>query len=268
MNSKICVIGCGWLGFPLAKKLIELKYSVNGTTTSKDKLPQLEQAQIQPFLIQFSSEGILGNLKSCLDDCQTLIVNIPPGLRKNPQNDYVKQMTYVLESVEYSCIEHVLFVSSTSVYDDSEGFPIITESSKTSNSKTALQLLAVEALFLNNKKFKTTVLRFSGLYAKDRHPAKFLSGKTNLKNANAPINLIHRDDCISIMISIVQNNIWETIINASSPSHPTKSDYYSTICESLKIPAPKFDTTSISKGKIIDSTKLVQLLNYDFKVKL
>lgn len=267
LKSKICVIGCGWLGFPLAKKLIELGHTVYGSTTSKDKLSKLEDAKINPFLIQFSSEGVIGNLKSCLNNCKTLIVNIPPGLRKNPGNDYVKQMTHFVECIEESSVENVLFISSTSVYNDEQGFPVISENSPTSNNNIPIQLLEVEALFTTNKNFKTTILRFSGLFAEDRHPAKYLSGKTNLKNGDAPVNLIHRDDCISIIISVVKSNIWDTTINASTPSHPTKKNYYTSICESLQIPIPEFDNTSVSKGKIIDSTKLVQLLDYDFKIK-
>lgn len=264
MNSKICIIGCGWLGFPLAKKFIELNYTVHGSTTSKDKLPKLNEAQIHPFLIQFSSEGVSGNLKSCLHNCQTLIVNIPPGLRKNPESDYVKQMSHFVKYIEDSSVENVLFIGSTSVYDDSEDVPIITETSPTSTEKIPKQLLAVEALFRTNKNFKTTILRFSGLFAEDRHPAKYLSGKTNLKNRDAPVNLIHRDDCINIIISVVKRHIWDLVINASTPTHPTKKDYYTSICEKLQIPIPQFDTTTISKGKIIDSSKLVQLLDYKF----
>ncbi|WP_040280616.1 Rossmann-fold NAD(P)-binding domain-containing protein [Psychroserpens damuponensis] len=268
MNSNICVIGCGWLGLPLAKKFIELGNIVHGSTTSKDKLSTLEEAQIHPFLIQFSSEGVSGNLKYCLKDCQTLIINIPPGLRKNPEHDYVKQMTHVIDYVENSSVENILFIGSTSVYDDSKDFPIITENSPTSSDNIPKQLLAVEALFSNNNNFKTTILRFSGLFANDRHPAKYLSGKTNLKNGDAPVNLIHREDCVGIIISVVKNNIWGTVINASTPSHPTKKDYYTSICKALELPIPKFDNATMSKGKIIDSSKLVQLLDYEFNVKL
>jgi nucleoside-diphosphate-sugar epimerase len=268
LNPKICVIGCGWLGLPLAKKLIELNYRIHGSTTSKDKLSTLEEAQIIPFLLQFSSEGVDGNIKSCLKDCQTLILNIPPGLRKNPESDYVQQMKHIATHIEDSSVENVLFIGSTSVYDDNETYPIITENSQTSNNKTTQQLLKVETLFTTNKKFKTTILRFSGLFAEDRHPAKYLSGKKNLKNGDAPVNLIHRDDCISIILSIVKNNIWSTVINASTPSHPIKNKYYTALCKTLQIPVPEFDNTTISKGKIIDSTKLAQLLGYDFKVKL
>lgn len=268
MNEKIGIIGCGWLGFPLAKQLIKNQYEIHGSTTSKDKLKRLEEASITPFLIQLTSEGIDGDIKACLSQCKTLILNIPPGLRKNPNSDYVKKMSHLIPHIETSSVENVLFISSTSVYDDDESFPVITENSPTSNSEIASQLLAAESLFQTHKNFKTTVLRFSGLIAEDRHPATILSGKTQLKNGNAPINLIHRTDCIGIIISILQRQTWNEIFNASTTPHPTKKEYYTRICETLMIALPEFENDMKSKGKIINSEKLVRLLNYDFKMKL
>ena len=37
----VAVIGCGWLGTPLAVRLIERGYVVLGTTTRGDKVPAL-----------------------------------------------------------------------------------------------------------------------------------------------------------------------------------------------------------------------------------
>ena len=42
--TKISILGCGWLGLPLAKALIENGFSVKGSTTSTDKLTALENA--------------------------------------------------------------------------------------------------------------------------------------------------------------------------------------------------------------------------------
>ena len=268
MKDNICVMGCGWLGLPLAKVLIENGHKVRGTTTSTTKLSILEQATILPFLIELSSEGVIGPIDDCLSNCKTLILNIPPGLRKNPESDYVQKMKHLLKHIEVSTIEQVVFIGSTSVYDDSEHFPILTESSKTSTASIASKLVAVEALFQNSMHFKTTILRFSGLFSEDRHPATFLSGKTNLKNAKAPVNLIHRNDCIAITLKLLKKNIWNAVLNAATPTHPTKKDYYTSVCNRLNIPIPVFDNTSESQGKIIDSSKLVHLLNYEFKVKL
>lgn len=266
MNQKVAIIGCGWLGLPLAKSLIKRGYKIHGSTTSKDKIERLETSNISAFLLRFSSEGIKGDIKSCLSDCQTLILNIPPGLRKNPEHNYVQQMKHVLKHVEVSSVKHVLFVSSTSVYDDEVTMPNITETSPT--SKKVSQLLDVEALFQNNENFETTLLRFSGLFSEDRHPARFLSGRTNLKNADAPINLIHRDDCIGIISKLLEHGIWNAVFNAATTPHPTKKDYYISVCKRFQIPIPEFEKHSESKGKIIDSKKLVRVLNYDFKIKL
>ena len=35
--EKIVIIGCGWLGFPLAQSLIRNKFKVIGTSTSVEK---------------------------------------------------------------------------------------------------------------------------------------------------------------------------------------------------------------------------------------
>lgn len=269
MKQKICVIGCGWLGFPLAKSLIKKGYLVKGTTTSFEKINTLISNNIEGFLLQLSSEGIRGDIENCLANCETLVLNIPPRLRKNPEANYVKQMQHLLTYIETSSIKNILFVSSTSVYDDSELFPMITESSQTSTTATtALQLLAAEALFQNNSNFKTTILRFSGLFGNDRHPSKFLSGRLNLKNPEAPINLIHQSDCIAIIENIIEQNIWNELFNASSTSHPTKQDYYTSVCKTQNLPIPTFDITQKSKGKTIDSSKLARVLEYEFKIKL
>lgn len=269
LKQKICVIGCGWLGFPLAKSLVEKGHSVKGSTTSPKKVNSLTSNQIEGFLIQITSEGIIGPIENCLTDCTTLVLNIPPGLRKNPEANYVRQMQQLLPYVEESLIANVLLVSSTSVYEDSEFLPLINETSKTSmTSNTALQLLAVEALFQNNKNFKTTVLRFSGLFGTDRHPAKFLSGRHHIKNPDAPVNLIHQSDCIAIVENIIEQNAWNEIFNASTTPHPKRQTYYTSVCKAQSIPLPNFDNSEKSKGKIIDSTKLARVLNYEFKIKL
>jgi len=269
LKTRISIIGCGWLGLPFAKHLRKSGYDIKGSTTTKDKIKTLRSNTIEGFLIVLTPEGIQGDIASCLKDCETLLLNIPPGLRKHPETNYVKQMQRIIPFIEKSSVKQVLFVSSTSVYDDDISFSRITENSPTSTTSTiATQLLEVEALFQKNKNFRTTIVRFSGLFGDERHPAKYLSGKKNVKNPEAPVNLIHQNDCILILESIIKQDVWNVIFNASTPPHPTKKAYYSSICKAMNLPLPEFDTTTKSKGKIIDSSKLIQLLDYLFKVKL
>ncbi|MEY8849610.1 SDR family NAD(P)-dependent oxidoreductase [Psychroserpens sp. XS_ASV72] len=269
LKQQICIIGCGWLGLPLAKLFLKNGTQIKGSTTSERKLAALKSYGIIPFILELTSEGVSGNLEFGLSDCDTLILNIPPGFRKNPNDDYVSKLKSMIPFVEASTVKNIIFISSTSVYDDGFPFPLINENNPTSTaSKSALQLVAAEQLFLENSNFNTTVIRFAGLFGKDRHPAKYLSGKSNLKNGKAPVNLIHLDDCISIIENIIEQNCWNTVFNASTTPHPNKSTYYTAVCKRLHIPLPHFDTTSESKGKIIDGSKLARVLGYEFKVVL
>lgn len=267
--KQISIIGCGWLGLPLAKHLLEAGYHIKGSTTSVDKLDALTTAGIEAFQVKLEAEGILGPIENCLSGSELLILNIPPGLRKDPESNFVKRMGFMLPYIENASIKKIIFISSTSVFADTTSLPTITEESLPNpETESGKQLLAVEHLFQNNKNFKTTVLRFAGLFGEDRDPAKFLSGKTDLKDPDGPVNLIHLEDCIGVIHQLILQNIWDDNFNASTTPHPSRKEYYTSICKIKNLPSPQFIESTTSRGKCIDSEKLQQLLNYKFKVRL
>ena len=66
--NKIAILGAGWLGWPLAKKLVEKDFIVNASTTSSNKLDALAADGINPFLITLLTSGPEGkNLESFLN---------------------------------------------------------------------------------------------------------------------------------------------------------------------------------------------------------
>ena len=116
--TKISILGCGWLGLPLAKVLVKNGFSVKGSTTTQDKIDVLKQSGIEPFLFALNPENIQGNAISFLEHSEVLIINIPPKLRGNSKEDFVGKMKTLIPFIEKSSVEKVLFVSSTSVYAD------------------------------------------------------------------------------------------------------------------------------------------------------
>lgn len=268
MNKHISIIGCGWLGLPLAEELVISGHLVKGSTTSTPKTEHLKNAGIVPYLVSISEEGIKGAIDACLDASDILIINIPPGLRKNPKANFIKQMALLTEHIEKSTIKKVLYVGSTSVYEDTLEIPIITEAiAPTGQTYAAQQLIGAEQVFMSNPNFEATIVRFGGLIGGERNPAKYLSGKENAQDPEGPINLIHRDDCIGIIKSIINTNHWQTDFNAAAPQHPTRETYYTALCEKQGLPPPQFDHAKPSKGKIISSEKVEHLLNYTFQRK-
>jgi nucleoside-diphosphate-sugar epimerase len=248
----IGIIGCGWLGLPLAKSLKVEGYSIFGTTTSKDKMNLLKKVGIQAFQIELSDSEIKGPITDFLNSCETLIINVPPKLRgPGPKASYVGKMQLLLEQLQNSTITHVVFVSSTSVYSDAQG-TVTEETTPKPTSESGKQLLQCEQLFKKNNKIKTTIVRFGGLIGPDRHPITMLSGKENLKDGNAPVNLIHLNDCILIIKEIINQRQWGKTYNAVHPAHPTKRDYYTQKAIEKGLELPNYSSSLPKKYKIIN----------------
>jgi nucleoside-diphosphate-sugar epimerase len=278
MNKKISILGCGWLGLPLAKSLLSKSYTVKGSTTSESKLDVLKNVGISPFQIQLEADQIIGKIKDFLNETNVLIIDIPPGLRRETSTSnemtFVNKIKNLIPYIEKSGIQKVVFVSSTSVYGDS--FPIqeITEETTLNpDTESGKQLLIAETLLQSNSNFRTTVIRFGGLLGDDRHPVKFLAGRTNVENAEAPVNMIQREDCIGIIKEIlkqVQHDNWEwnQTFNAVAPQHPTRKEYYHKKAKNLNLPLPIFAENLESKGKIISSKKVETILGYSFQKEI
>jgi nucleoside-diphosphate-sugar epimerase len=270
--TQISILGCGWLGLPLAKALLENGFSVNGSTTSIEKLSILENLEIQPFLIALESNKISGNIETFLQGSKTLIIDIPPKLRGNSKEDFVGKIKTVIPFIEKSTIENVLFISSTSVYGDTSSLDCarddtfsVTEETKTCpETESGMQLVQAELLLQNNSNFKTTILRFGGLIGEDRHPVRFLAGRKNLENPEAPINLIHQDDCIGIIQKIIELNCWNETFNAVTPFHPSRKEYYTQKAKDLNLIPPEFNFENPTFGKTILSNKVENVLGYTF----
>lgn len=263
--TKISILGCGWLGFPLAKALLNNGYIVKGSTTSAEKIVVLENSGIQAFQVLLDSESVSGPVDELLVESTIAIIDIPPKLRGNQSGDFVGKIKNLLPYIEKSSVEQVIFISSTSVYGD-ENDQVTEETPLNPDSEGGRQLAIVEAILQNNLHFKTTVLRFGGLIGEDRNPARFLAGKENLDNPDAPINLIHQKDCIGIIMKIIANEAWDDTFNAAAPHHPFREIYYTQKAIDFGLTPATFDHSKPSVGKTILVDKVKNILDYTFQI--
>lgn len=255
---RVTVLGCGWLGLPLAKALIADGYTVKGTTTSSDKIETLQKAGVEPYLVSLSEDGPVGDVAGFLESSEVLIINIPPKAKSG--ESYMEKIKNLIPHLKASGIEKVLFVSSTSVYADDNS--VVTEDTiPNPDTESGRQLLATEKL-LKEALPQTTILRFAGLIGEGRHPVHQLAGRKGIANPDAPVNLIHQTDCIGIIKAIIAQQNWGEVFNAASPSHPSRKEYYTAKAEELGLDVPQFEEGKESVGKEIGGSKIYNLLNY------
>ena len=263
-EKKTAILGCGWLGFPLGKRLVWEGYQVKGSTTSEDKVTGLREAGIEPYIIKVLPEEIQGDMTSFLQDISSLIIDFPPGVRNRPASDYIEAMKGLIGKVRASSVKKVLFVSSISVYEDSETFPTYTENDPpNASSERGKALAVVEGLLRAEDSFDTTLLRLGGLIGPQRHPVNQLAGRQGIANGDAPVNLVDLEDCIGVISKILATKAFGETYNAVFPDHPSKAQYYRQMAVQREQAGPEFETGT-SKGKIIDSGKIQKLLDYQF----
>ncbi len=262
----ISILGCGWLGLPLAEHLRDAGYSVKGSTTSNNKIQLLKGKEITPFLIELNPDLDCKNCDAFWDS-DLMVLNIPPGRgRDNIEEYHLQQINTVIEQLKNSTVNRLIFVSSTSVYPEKSG--IVDEVDTESNNAARASgnaLLKAEKKLMSEDNFDTTIIRFGGLYGYDRHPAKYLAGRENISKGNAPVNLIHRDDCIGIIDKVITKDMWGEIFNGVSDGHPPKNMYYPVAARSLGLDPPTFEEDNSKNYKVVSNRKVKEMLGYKFK---
>jgi len=262
-RQSISIFGCGWLGLPLAQHLLALGFVVKGSSTTKENLVLLQESQIKPFHIVLSPE-LRGNDADLFFQSKILFLNIP--FRRNLKRPvyYKQQIDAVIPYINASPIEFVIFASSTSVYRASVKEAVEDTAIVADNPRCEV-LQSIEQDLLGQQGFKTTVIRFAGLYGGNRKIGRMLAGRTGLGEAQAPVNLIHLDDCIEIVTRIIQQDTRGEIFNAVSDGHPTRKELYRKAALHYHFEPPEFIDQPQTRVKIVSNTKVKRQLNYSFK---
>ena len=172
LSRTISVLGCGWLGLPVAKELISQGYQVKGSTTSAAKIPLLKEQGIIPFTVEVNPR-MRGQECGRFFDADILILTIPFKRNLEYPEVYRDQIQCIIQALDQSRIQWVVFTSSTAVYPTTNR--IFQEDDPFSPDNERARILdTVEQLLLQSKHFDATILRLGGLYGQDRPLGKFL----------------------------------------------------------------------------------------------
>ncbi len=213
------IVGLGWLGSALSRRLNGLSQKTWGTHRD---------------VFDFSRDSLPTTF------CDILFLNTPPILSLSPK-------AYV-EKVEDLNQKRVIFVSSTSVYGESQSH--VTETATAAPTKPAGQwLLDTENELTRKFKQRLLIVRPGGLIGDKRHPIYHLSGRSGVTGGEGPVNLVHQEDLVNIILLFSEDKS-VSLVNAVSPHHPLKKTYYEEWAKRLKLEPPEFVNSAPSDRKI------------------
>ncbi len=258
-KTTVSILGCGWYGLALAKALISDGIHVKGSTTSAEKMETLKTDGIDPYLLNFGTNEEV--YSPAFFDCDMLFIAIPPKARSGEGALFFYKIRSIIDCIKLNKVPNVLFISSTGVYAD-----LNTEVNELTdpqpNTEAGKVLFTAEELFRAETDFKTTIVRFAGLIGPGRNPGRFFSGKTNIPNGNAPVNLIHLDDCIGLSKAILTKQAFGYLFNGCSPKHPKRSEFYSKAAIESGLEMPQF-IDELQEWKIVRSVNVEEFLGYE-----
>jgi nucleoside-diphosphate-sugar epimerase len=251
MKNTIVLWGVGWLGIPLAQSLQKAGNSVWCITRSEEKKLFLASNGIHAESI----EGFQKN-HELISICSTFIIALPPV----KDSDFLEQMKQTIQLLPAET--HIIYTSSIGVYLPTSG--LVDENSPIDETHDVTQ---IEKLVSTYKPNKSTILRLGGLIGPKRHPVHFLAKRNQNVNPNQVVNLVHQEDVTRVIEAFVEKPTFG-IFNVCSSQHPSRKDYYNEAANAFDLEPIGFEKSTSEKGKIVDSSKLVQLFPAVFSMSI
>ncbi|NCP66197.1 MAG: NAD-dependent epimerase/dehydratase family protein [Paraglaciecola sp.] len=263
---QIAIIGCGWLGQPLALALQQKGHSLLVTCRSSARQQALQALGLDCHQLTLGNE-IEQDLQDKLAAADAIIVCIPPGRKNFDAKRYVAAHQQLYDKLLVRPSTHLLFISTTAVYGDSYGK--VTEHTELSpNTASGFAHQTIEQYLHSHFPKQTSVLRLAGLVGPDRHPAKHLAGRIDIPEGEQAVNLVHQADVISAIDAIIAGAHWGQLFHLSAFEHPSRHDYYSWACQKLGLNPPSFlieDNKQCASGKIVDATWTIKQLGLSLR---
>jgi nucleoside-diphosphate-sugar epimerase len=266
----VSIVGCGWLGQALAKRLLVEKVQLLASYQSQSTREKLDSLQIPstpltlPVALHDNDLQASTTVDKALFQHDVLVIAIPPQLKKS-RVDYPLKIQQLVKLAELGQTKKIILLNSTAIYNGLIGE--IGESARLNRhaEKVEILLAAEQAVQVFSK--QVCILRLAGLVGPNRHPGKFLQSNRLFENANAQVNLVHQTDVVNIIKKLIEDTKGElrAIYNVVSGTNTNREDYYQVAAKAMGLAAPRFEQAQGSvAGKQIVGDKLRNELDYQY----
>jgi nucleoside-diphosphate-sugar epimerase len=237
------VIGCGYVGEPLAKRLVELGHEVWGVRRTAESAERLATYGIKPFAADISQLGALDMLPGEFDWIVNLVSSDKGGAAEYRQV-YLEGNRNIIEWIRKHPVKKFVYTSSTSVYAQNDGSAVKESSPAEPQTETSQILVQAEKVLTEAAPaIPSVVLRVAGIYGPERgHLFKqYLKNEAKIPGAGARIiNMIYRDDLVETIIAALKNGRPGEIYNVVDDEPVSLLHFYRWLAETLGKWMPPF----------------------------
>lgn len=265
MMKKVAIVGLGWLGMPLALALNARGYQVVGTKTTPDGVEAARMSGVDCYPLRLTPE-----LECDTDDLETLlnvdalVITLPASRTADGGDNYLLAVQQLVNSGLAVGVPRIIFTSSISVYGNAattmrEQSPLHPETS------AGYVLVQLEQWLHQLPNTQVDILRLAGLVGPERHPGRFLAGKTALQGGDHGVNLVHRDDVVAAIELLLQLPSGGHLYNLCAPQHPSKREFYTEQAMRLGVTPPHYVSETTGTGRIVDGQRICRELGFEYQ---
>jgi nucleoside-diphosphate-sugar epimerase len=244
----VLVVGCGFLGLPLARQLHERGYEVLGLTHSIETAVGLSGEPFPVRACDVSNAASIRDLPKPAVGNFDVVVHCASSGRGGPEayrRVYLEGSAHLLQEL---APRQMIFTSSTSVYSQVSGEWVTEQSAAEPQAETGRILREAEELVLAHR---GAVLRLSALYGPGRSVLlrKFFSGEAVIEGDGSRwINQIHRQDAVAAYLQVIERRV-AGIYNVADDRPLQQATVYEFLARHFARPLPPIGEVNLNKKR-------------------
>jgi nucleoside-diphosphate-sugar epimerase len=234
MQRSVLIAGCGFVGLPLARKLLETGWQTHAITKAGSSAERLRSESFNVHVLDLRHADALRKLPRRYFNVVIHCASSERGNIEDYRAVFFEGAKNIMGSLEY---ENFIFCGSTSVYAQTDGAWVDESSAAEPTRETGQVLRDTEELVLAAN---GTVARLSGLYGPGRCVPleKLLAGQAAIEGDGTRVmNALHQLDAVSALHFLAAIKP-AGIVNVTDNLPITQVEWYRYVCNRVNKPLP------------------------------
>ncbi len=268
---RVLVIGCGYVGGPLAVELARLGHEVFGVR----RTAFAAEGGVRAVACDITNPEDLKSLPAPVDWVVNTVSSTKGGV-EDYRLVYELGTKLLVDALAATPPKKYVHVGSTSVYAQNDGSVVKESSPAEPLAETSRVLVRVEQWLLETVKtrnFPAALLRVAGIYGPERGHLfqQYLRDEAVIDGQGERlINMVHRDDVVGAIIAALKNGRAGEIYNVVDDEPVPQIHFYRWLSETLGKNMPPFGAGPGERkrgvtSKRISNRKLKMELGYQFR---
>jgi nucleoside-diphosphate-sugar epimerase len=245
MPKSVLVVGCGFVGLPLARNLASCGWETHAITASETSAAKLHNEPFAAYAVDISDKTSFGCLAENHFDVVIHCASSGRGGASSYAAVFLGGIQNLMATLNYG---RLIFTSSTSVYAQTDGSTVDETSPADPTRETGQLLRKTEDLVLAGN---GVVARLAGLYGPGRCAPlqKLLEGRATIEeDGTRRMNMLHQADAAGALGFLAKKEL-SGVYNVVDNEPATEIDWYQYVCHRLNKPLPPFGPRDLNRKR-------------------